>query len=394
MPLVKKKNNIIKNIQRWIFNNGMDGHRKTFSSWHIDIIDQSLAKKRSRWLEKSVEFLPTCQILKEQLFLPWDIYLIIYLRNSRKRDLQYSFEKKFFHKMDLWTPPEFFLMANPLKLDNYVLVNNKFKFLQKDIDIYYSENHIKEYDSYGRLLYFIPRNEQVFRVMIGNLYFGYKQSIDAMESDKFIAHQNKDVLDNLLIRLEKEEKNSNLNCDIGALYLIAFNDTQKAIDFLNKALEIDNLNNKARLWLTIYEYYLGSTIKAQELCQNALTIDPNSCVFNLLIYKITLKITKCEANALLYLQKVVQNNSNWLMPIICYARYLSEKDELDKAEKLIISALKIKITSKKTNVLESFYNNYITVNIKSNINCLKLFLKGIRQSKKYQELITQKDKKT
>lgn len=365
-------NKIIYQLYRLIFKFQKRNSETNASGVHIDSINRSLSKQNEKWLEKSYYFFIDLAILKEQMQLPWQIFLEVNLLQRRKyKNINFSTEKQFIQELDKTTPPELYIGKGNIKYDKQHMDNTEFNFLPKNLDIFFIKTYDQDSHIYYRYLHLFFKKQSIFRVMIGSLYFGYNQKINTDESDKCIANKNEKLIKKLLSKLELEPLNYNLINEIGALYLLAFNKPDQALIYFNKSLDI-NRKNKATFWIAIFNYYyLNDLNKTKEI----LLDNKTSAELYLVLYRVICEETKSPKSGLKYLKKAIKLEPYWLLPKINLVMYYIGSNQFSLARQETINALKIDINiSKSKNITDKYYSNFVTGNTKEHIEFLNTTL--------------------
>lgn len=159
-----------KNLQQWLIEANLDSTYKKATGWHIDDVEPALSKSRDLWYIKALDFFLQAQIIKQQLGIPWTLFLVFYLKDRRKyRGINFHDQQTFEQELSIHTPPEIFLFAGDYT-NEYLMTLQGLSFLPQDLDVYFYEKFDVDSRSYRRAIYIFLKKQHILRLLTANLY--------------------------------------------------------------------------------------------------------------------------------------------------------------------------------------------------------------------------------
>jgi len=348
-----------KKILHELLISNVDGQVKKVDGWHIDAIDHSLKQHKKNWYEKSLEFFEESCVLTQQLHIPWNLYLEIFLKESSLQD-EYSLETIHHLKTNMSdiTPPEVIMYSGSLIKDCGESIHKKnYNFTPKGWYSYLRETYDSEEQSYTRDLFFEIQNIHLFKLMIKKL---------SLNNDSIIEINTQIQISEKV--LSQQPQDSKILTKLGILYLFN-NDIHSAIKYLNDAFNNDPRNPDPLFWLALYNYYFANDIQeAINLLKKALLLDQNRSDFFIYRYLFTCKATQSIECGMPYLTKAIEISPDWVLPRIQLIKFLLYKGEASsiKKEVLKLQSLKQVLRHRTTDIIDNFYAHYITGNASDN----------------------------
>jgi tetratricopeptide (TPR) repeat protein len=176
---------------------------------------------------------------------------------------------------------------------------------------------------------------------------------------------------NLLKNLELSPDDFDSLIYLGALEFEYFYEHEKAIDYLEKAIQLSSNSVKAKFWLGLCLYHdYCEYSKSEKIITEALEIDPSNPACLSLLASIYRATDRSSAKAYEFIQKAILTAPDW--PALRYqqAGILIHLDKLKEAEDVIHNALKITPFLDKSTVaneVDRYYENVVTGRLWNNM---------------------------
>ncbi len=150
--------------------------------------------------------------------------------------------------------------------------------------------------------------------------------------------------------------------DMGALQFLFFHDHEKALFYLNLAIECDPKSTEARFWLALCYYYdFCEYEKAKKTLEEALRLDPKRADCLSIMASLIWESDKDLNESIIYMKKSLQSAPDWPFSRHKLATLLLETGDVEKAEKEAeIGLVPMKPTVQFANLLEKYYETVIT----------------------------------
>lgn len=164
-------------------------------------------------------------------------------------------------------------------------------------------------------------------------------------------------------KLEENPNDVEVLIQLGVLDFEHFHESEKALDYLKKAVEIDPLHVKAKFWLArclCYDFFEYD--QANQVLYDALRLDPNNPECLILTAWIISENDGPAEQAIEFLKKALVNAPEWPMLRYHLAWLYLAIGDISAAEEEIVKAFQIPTLdpARITNEVERYYESTIT----------------------------------
>ena len=211
--------------------------------------------------------------------------------------------------------------------------------------------------------------------------------LNEVDNPKLIRNIDIQKIEKLKKLIEEESIDSKILTELGASLLIAANDYNAAVEYLEKAIELDKQNVDAYFWLATCFYYVFDNIdQSIKLINKALEIDPARVDCLSFMYRLIWHSTIDPKNGIEFLKEAIKHSPDWILLKIQYLLFamsqndlILAEDQLKQLEHLLSNSIDSRLSD---DILERYYDFYIKGNAKENLNTINDLIRIVKKWRK------------